>query len=413
MDATIYLDNAATTFPKPEAVYRAMDMANRELAVNAGRGSYALARRAEKLVRETKTELKRLVSAGEETEVVLTPSATIACNQVLGGLTWSSADVVYVSAYEHNAVIRVLHMLQKRYGFSVEELAVNERTLELDLERIAFQFLRKKPSAVVLSHVSNVTGYLLPVERVASLAADYGAVVVVDGAQALGLVPTDLGFLSADFYIFAGHKTLYGPLGIGGFFWRKGRRLKPSLAGGTGSDSLNPEMNAVDASGFEPGSPNLPAIAGLLAALREAEETGSASGGKERPQAGERPMRPWTARAGQTARERLVQERRLAAYMTVRLKETDGIRLYHAADLCRQTGIVAFGVEGYQAAEVGQLLDEDYGIAVRTGYQCAPLIHKYLRSTDSAGVVRASVGRFTTHEEIDALARAVREIAEG
>lgn len=404
MNVTIYLDNAATTFPKPEAVYRAMDLANRELAVNAGRGSYALARRAEALVRETKTELKRLVNAGEETEVVLAPSATVACNQVLGGLAWTAADVVYVSPYEHNAVIRVLHMLRKRHGFSVEELALNERTLELDTERIAFQFLRKKPSVVVLSHVSNVTGYMLPVEKAAALAADYGAVVVVDGAQALGLVPVNLASLAADFYIFAGHKTLYGPLGVGGFFRKKSRNLEPYLAGGTGSDSLNPEMNAADVSGFEPGSPNLPAIAGLLAALRETGEAGGADGGGDALR---------QERTGQQAYERLMRERRLAAYMTVRLKEAEGIRLYHAADLCRQTGIVSFGIEGYQAAEVGQLLDEDYGIAVRTGYQCAPLIHKYLHSADSAGVVRASVGRFTTREEIDDFAKAVREIAEG
>lgn len=397
MKQTIYLDNAATAFPKPEAVYRAMDSANRELAVNAGRGSYALARHAQELIRGTKTELRRLVGAGEETEVVLTPSATIACNQVLGGLAWTPADVVYVSPYEHNAVIRVLHVLMKRYGFSVEELAVNETTLELDTERIAFQFLRKRPSAVVLSHVSNVTGYVLPIDETAGLAAQYGAVVVVDGAQALGLVPVDFRRLPADFYIFAGHKTLCGPLGVGGFFWRKNRALMPYLAGGTGSDSLNPEMNAAEASGFEPGSPNLPAIAGLLAALREPGEMAGADGKREEQKTG----------------ERLARERRLAAYMTVRLNGIDGVVLHHAANLCRQTGIVAFEVEGYRAAEVGRILDEDYRIAVRTGYQCAPLIHKYLHGTDGAGVVRASVGRFTTQEEIDSLAEAVREIAEG
>lgn len=396
MNAMIYLDNAATTFPKPEAVYQATDRANRTLAVNAGRGSYALARRAEALIRETKAELKRLAGAGEETEVIFAPSATVACNQVFGGLLWTAADVVYVSPYEHNAVIRVLHGLQKQYGFLVEELAVKERTLELDLERIAFQFLRKKPSAVVLSHVSNVTGYMLPIERAARLAADYGAIVIVDGAQALGLVPVNLGCLPVDFYIFAGHKTLYGPFGVGGFFRRKNRSLKPYLAGGTGSDSLNPEMNVSQAAGFEPGSPNLPAIAGLLASLQEMQTSGGAR-----------------KSGGQTPGERFALERRLAFYLTARLNGIDGVRLYHAPDLRRQTGIVSFNIEGYQAAEVGQLLDEDYGIAVRTGYQCAPLIHKYLHSTDNTGVVRASVGRFTTQEEIDCLAEALREIAEG
>lgn len=389
----IYLDNAATTFPKPECVYRAMEEAGRNYGVNAGRGSYALAREASAVIEETREWIKCLSGADSVAEVVFTPSATVACNQVFGGLEWKKEDVVYVSPFEHNAVMRVLHLLQKRYGFAIEELALAEETLELDLEKIRFQFLRKKPTVVAVTHVSNVTGYILPVEEVAKSAAEQGAVVVVDGSQGLGLVPVCLKNLPVDFYIFAGHKTLYGPVGTGGFLQSGRIALKPYLAGGTGSSSLDLEMS-YDVTGLEPGSPNVPAIAGLRAAV--AELCGEAGG-----------------IAWEKVSEVLERERRMAEYLINRLGEIPGVKLYLPKDRKRRAGIVAFNVEGYQASEVGMLLDEDYGIAVRTGYQCAPLIHKYLRTEEFLGVVRAGVGRFTTEEELEALADAVREIAEG
>lgn len=384
MEKCIYLDNAATTFPKPEKVYAALDAANRELAVNAGRGSYALARRASEVISETKNEIKKLTKADDVAEVVFTTSATLACNQIFCGLDWKKEDVVYVSPYEHNAVMRVLHGLQKTHGFEVEELCMDQKTLQLDIERIRFQFSRKNPKLVVMSHVSNVLGYVVPVEQIAKMAKEYQAVVVIDGAQALGVVPVDLRKIPADFYIFAGHKTLYGPFGIGGFIHRREIELKPFLAGGTGSDSLNLEMDTSTPEGLEPGSNNVVVAAGLLAALREERKEN------------------WFAK-----------EQEMIEYLIAQLKRIPEVKLYFVNDSGQQVGIVSFNVEGYQASEVGMLLDGDYGIAVRTGYQCAPLIHKYLYSEDYAGVVRASIGRFTTREDLDCLVRAIREIAEG
>lgn len=384
MEKCIYLDNAATTFPKPEKVYTALDAANRELAVNAGRGSYALARHASEVIAETKNEIKRLANAGDVAEVVFTASATLACNQIFCGLQWRKEDVVYVSPYEHNAVMRVLHGLKKIYGFEMEELCMDRKTLQLDIERIHFQFSRKNPTRVVMSHVSNVLGYVIPVEQITKIAKEYRAVVVIDGAQALGVVPVDLRKIQADFYVFAGHKTLYGPLGIGGFIHRKEIKLKPFLAGGTGSDSLNLEMDTNTSVGLEPGSHNVVAAAGLLAALRE---------GKTEDCFG--------------------REQEMTQYLIAQLGEIPQVKLYLIDDSSQQVGIVAFNVEGYRASEIGMILDEDYGIAVRTGYQCAPLIHKYLYSDDYAGVVRASIGRFTTQRDVDCLVNAIREIAEG
>lgn len=384
MRTCIYLDNAATTFPKPEKVYVALDKANRELAVNAGRGSYALAKQASEIIAETKNEIKKLANTDDVAEVVFTASATLACNQIFGGLDWKKEDVVYVSPYEHNAVMRVLYGMQKRHGFEIEELAIDEATLQLDFARVEYQFSRKAPTMVVMSHVSNVLGYVIPIAEISKLAKTYQALVVVDGAQALGVVPVDLRSMQIDFYVFAGHKTLYGPFGIGGFVNCSGKKLLPFLAGGTGSDSLNLEMDTSTSVGLEPGSPNIVAIAGLLAALRDDE------------------------------RDALYEmEQELTAYFIEQLSEISCVKVYRIADVKQQVGIVAFNIEGYQAAEVGMILDEDYHIAVRTGYQCAPLIHEHLHSKEYVGVVRASMGRFTTKEELDCLIRAVREITEG
>lgn len=398
MEKLIYFDNAATTYPKPERVYEAMDEANRHLAVNAGRGSYRLAKKASSIIEETRKNILKIAGAEEVAEVVFTPSATLACNQVLGGIDWKKGDVVYVTPYEHNAVMRVLYLLQQQYEIEIEELAIEAETLRMDVKKIRYQFSKRPPSVVVMSHVSNVTGYIIPWQTIAEEAKQYEAVVVVDGSQGLGLVPVELRNTAVDFYIFAGHKTLYGPLGIGGYINHRGKVLKHLFAGGTGSDSLNLEMPDTTA-GYEPGSRNIVAIAGLLAAT---EEIVAKSEGEQNLKLG----------------QNLKLEQELCCYLTERLRAIAGVVLYPPISMNdleteQKTGILAMNIEGYKAADVGVILDEDYNIAVRTGYHCAPLIHKYLKDEDYAGVVRISLGRFNTKEEIDYLVKAVEEIAAG
>lgn len=390
MEKVYYFDNAATTFPKHENVYKAMDEANRDYAVNAGRGAYALAAKASEVINETRQQIIELAGAENVAEVVLTASATLACNIIFGGINWHKNQVVYVSPFEHNATMRSLYLYQKQYGFTITELALDEKKLELDQEKIKFQFLREKPDFVVMSHVSNVTGYILPIEEITALAKEYEAVVIVDGAQALGLVPVSLRKTPIDFYVFAGHKTLYGPFGTGGFICHSDYKLKPSLAGGTGSDSLNLEMPEEGTLAYEPGSPNIVAIAGLHASLQES-----------------------MTYLKDDADYFLRKEKELTAYLIKQLKDIMGVTLYLPENCENHAGIVSFNMEGYQSGDVGMILDQDYHIAVRTGYECAPLIHKYLGSESYLGVVRASIGRFTTKEEIDVLVNAVREIAEG
>lgn len=393
MKNEIYLDNAATTFPKPEQVYQALDQANREYAVNAGRGSYALARKADSLIAETRKAIKLLAHAEDMAEVIFTPSATMACNQVLGGLPWSKEDVVYVSPYEHNAVMRVLHLLQKKYGFAIEELAIDKDTLELDLEKIKYQFMQEPPSVLCITHVSNVTGYVLPVEILSEMVWDWNTVVFVDGSQALGLVPVELQGSGIDFYVFAGHKTLYGPFGIGGYIQNSQKKPEIVLAGGTGSNSLNLEMPEELPGRYEPGSMNIPAIMGLRAALREFGNT---------------------TEEMQSHRETISQkEKQLFDKMTQALSKIPEIQMYLPKNPQQQTGICSFTVEGYQSSDVGMILDEDYRIAVRCGYHCAPLIHKYLKDEGYGGTVRASVGQFHTEAEIELFVKAMEEIVRG
>lgn len=404
MEKLIYFDNAATTYPKPERVYEAMDEANRHLAVNAGRGSYRLAKKASSIIEETRKNILKIAGAEEVAEVVFTPSATLACNQVLGGIDWKKGDVVYVTPYEHNAVMRVLYLLQQQYEIEIEELAIEAESLRIDMEKVRYQFSKRPPSVVVMSHVSNVTGYIIPWQIIAKEAEQYGAVVVVDGSQGLGLVSVQLRNTAVDFYIFAGHKTLYGPLGVGGYINNHGKVLKHLLAGGTGSDSLNLEMPDTTA-GYEPGSQNIVAIAGLLAAT---EEIVAKSEGEQNLKVEQ------NLKLGQN----LKLEQELCCYLTERLRGIAGVVLYPPISMNdleteQKTGILSMNIEGYKAADVGVILDEDYNIAVRTGYHCAPLIHKYLKDEDYAGVVRISLGRFNTKEEIDYLVRTVEEIAAG
>lgn len=391
----IYFDNAATTYPKPECVYEQMDLTNRSLAFNAGRGSYALAQQSANIIDNLRKELLRMVNASNVAEVVLSSSATFALNQIIGGLGIGKGQYIYISPYEHNAVVRTLYNQrvfrdENKVADSEEDNIKNHIIVmplkddgSIDIDRLKYEFSVHAPSYIFMTHVSNVTGCILPITEIAATAKEYGAVVTVDGSQALGLVPFDMAQSAVDFYVFAGHKTPYGPFGIGGFFIRNGRKLDTFIAGGTGSDSLNVRMPETGTVRYEPASPNVVAAAGLLAAVKGVDNT--------------------------QIKARLEKEMSLTHYMVDKLQKLHNVKLYlPPAD--RHVGIVALNVRGYKASEVGMILDADYGIAVRTGYHCAPLVHEFLDDREYLGVVRASMSMFTTVDEIDALVGALGEI---
>ena len=193
----IYLDNAATTFPKPESVYAAMDKMNREGAVNAGRGSYKLARQASKLIADVKKKIRQLVHVDVADAVVFSPSITIAINQIVNGLNLRQNAIVYVSPYEHNAVARSLFELSKKIDLVIKELPLNDN-LEIDIEKMKYQFTRDKPNAVFCTHVSNVTGYILPIKEIFAEAKKHGSINIMDSAQSMGLLEIRADLLDVD-----------------------------------------------------------------------------------------------------------------------------------------------------------------------------------------------------------------------
>ena len=377
----IYLDNAATTFPKPECVYAAMDLYARTSAVNAGRGAYRAAREAGEMIRQTREKLISLVDAREQAEVVLAPSVTVALNQIIHGLKWTSESVAYVSPYEHNAVLRPLELLRRKTGFTVRELPLAE-DLSIDLAETERQFAALPPTFVAVTAVSNVTGYILPAEKIFRLAKQYQAFTLLDGAQAVGLLKLHFASLHADALTFAGHKTLYGPFGAAGFYLKNGVDLDVFLAGGTGSQSTSLEMPRTMPGKLECASKDIVAISGLHAALG------------------------WLPSA-----RTLKREKELTEYLFDRLQAVEGIILYHAPEASCQAGIVSLNMPGFTCGEAAAILDAKYELAVRAGHHCAALIHRHLNNEAFKGTIRVSLGYFTQPEEIDSLVEALQSIS--
>lgn len=380
----IYLDNAATTFPKPESVYQRMDNVNREMAVNAGRGSYKLARQATGVIDDTKRKVLLLVQADINAQIIFTPSITIALNQIIYGMEWEKGDVIYVSPYEHNAVARPLYQIERKYRVRIKEIPINESTLEIDIEKLKYEFTKDRPKAIFCTHISNVTGYILPVKEIFEEGRRSGSINILDTAQSLGLIEFSVNDVAVDIIAFAGHKTLYGPFGVGGFINLTNIKLSEVLAGGTGSDSLNLDMPQSSSLKYEMASSNIVAIAGLNAALGKLD-----------------------------IKSIYEHEIELTRYLIDEMKKMWGITLYLPKNEDKQVGIVSFNLEGYSAEELGVILDEDYDIAVRTGYHCAPYIHKWLKDEKELGTVRAGIGRYTTKEEIQRLILALDDIRIG
>lgn len=376
----IYLDNAATTFPKPECVYDAVDTFNRTAAVNAGRGAYRASRDATKMIRDVKSALIKMVKGRNKANVVFTPSATIAANQIINGFKWTADMTAYVSPYEHNAVLRPMELLRKRIGFTVKELPLKE-DLSIDLEKTEEMFEEAPPAFVCATAVSNVTGYILPASEIFTLAKKYKAFTLMDAAQAFGLQKIYFAPSKADAIIFAGHKSLYTVFGIAGYFLRYGVELEEFLAGGNGVKSLDLGMPGYAPERYEVGSMDTPAIASLQASLEWLDQDAL-----------------------------LAKEGALMKHMIEEMEKIPTIRLYKAPSPDRQSAVVSFIVEGIESAIVGAVLDKNYDIAVRTGYHCAGLVHQYLDDFETRGTVRVSISAFTTEEEVETFLGALREM---
>lgn len=383
---SFYFDNAATTFPKPECVYAFMDSFFRKHGGNAGRGQYKLAAESSKIIFETRGFIQKILCSPNK-DVIFAPSATVALNVVIQGLLADEKKrTVYISPFEHNSVTRVLHHFEKRGKICVRQLFVSP-DFEYDIEKINAQFAELPPDIVILSHASNVIGLVSPVLEIFAAAKKYGALTVTDMAQTAGLVPLDVASDLVDFAVFAGHKTLYGPFGIGGFAKSRNVALEPVLFGGTGVDSANQEMPENIPGRYEMGSQNICAVAGLHAAAQ------------------------WFLQNQDEIRA--AEEKNHQRLLEI-LRQYDFVKIAGPADRFSEKtkciGVVSTVFDGYAAEDIGNVFDE-MEIAVRTGLQCSPLAHKFL-GTFPAGTVRFSVGYFTGEEDFCALEKAMGYIEE-
>lgn len=379
---TVYFDNAATTFPKPEEVYSFMDQFYRECGVNVGRGQHKLAAKASALVSDTRSNLLELFHCSNK-KVVFTHTATEALNTILRGIQVEDGCTIYISPFEHNAVTRVLYQMQKNIHIEIEQLSVVRDTIQYDLNDIKKQFETKAPSVVIVSHASNVCGVVAPIHQICTIAKQHHAITVIDMCQTAGLVDTDLSSNDIDFAVFAGHKTLYGPFGIAGFICAETAKFSPLLFGGTGVDSANQELPGSIPERYEVASPNIQAISGLYAALQWNKKVGIAE----------------IYRQEQANHHKLLEL--LRKYNNVQIvapNEANGI------------GVVSCVFDGYSSDNIGNVLSEK-NIAVRTGLHCAPYAHRFL-GTFPAGTVRFSVSYFNTADDFEQLASALDFIAE-
>ena len=379
----IYLDNAATTFPKPEQVYDVVDKVQRTLAVNAGRGSYKAAREASNIINDARKRIAELVKIQDESRVVFTPSSTIAMNQILNGLNYSANTNVYISPFEHNAVVRPLYKLSKEYGFSINVLPFDSKTQELDVKSMKNSFVIKHPDIVVLNHVSNVTGVILPIDEIFAESKKYNAVNVLDASQSMGMLPVGVSS-DIDFIVFAGHKNLYSNFGVGGFVYNSNVELVPVITGGTGSDSLNHNMPDAMPVKYEAASHDVVAIASLNASLEWLKDIGIKS--------------------------IYNHKKELTEYLIDRLSKNKSIKMYVPTDLNKHIAVVSITHKSYRPEELAEILDGDFDIAVRCGYHCAPYVHELIGTKEGNGTVRISLGYFNNRNDVDALIGALDEL---
>ena len=382
MSPRIYLDNAATSFPKPEAVYAAVDRYNREIGVAVGRGAYQQAIEVQGVVDRCRERAAGLLGAESSNRIVFTMNATDSLNLAIHGIL-EPGDHVVTSVIEHNSVLRPLRDVQRRRDVSVTYVGA-DKTGRVNPDEFRHA-IRSETRLVALTHASNVTGAVQPIAEVGEIAHAAGAVFLVDAAQSAGHLAIDLRSLPIDLLACAGHKGLLGPLGTGLLYVRAGLEghLHSLRQGGTGSES--DAQPSVLPDKYEPGNHNAPGLFGLEAALAYLQEQGVES-----------------------------VHRRETEFVEQFLQETagiDGLHVFGPTGDNSRVSVMSAALDGLEPQVLATILDENFGIQTRAGLHCAPGVHKCIGSFTNGGTVRFSVGAFNTSEDIEAAVRALREVA--
>ncbi len=378
----IYMDNAATSWPKPPEVLRAMTEVLERAGGNPGRSGHRLSIEAARVIYDVREEVAQFFHAADPLRVVFTANVTHALNTALLGFL-DSGDHVVVSSMEHNAVMRPLRYLEQQGVFlSIVPCAPDG---SISLQDVA-EAMTVKTRLVVIVHASNVIGTILPVAEIAAIAHSAGALILVDAAQTAGAIPIDVQAMGIDLLAFTGHKALQGPPGIGGLVIGAGvdvARLHPLMRGGTGSQSELEVQPEYMPDKYESGTPNIVGIAGLGAGIR------------------------WLKHRGVDAIRD--HEKMLTNALIDGLSVIPGVKLYGIGDSGRSMPVVSIAVSGKRVSEVGQRLDDEFDILCRVGLHCAPSAHKTI-GTFPEGTVRFAPGALTTLDEVQQTIKAVERI---
>lgn len=383
MDNLVYLDNAATTYPKPREVLEFMTDFYHNFGVNPGRSGFDLALQAEEMLVNTRRRMQAFFNGkGDFNRLIFSYNATDALNTIIFGIL-REGDHAISTTLEHNSVLRPLYHLQTEGGVEVDYVQFDSQGF-VDPDEFKKR-IKKNTRLVIMNHGSNVIGTIQPVKEVGRICREKGVYFAIDASQTAGMLPIDMEDMCLDALAFTGHKSLLGPTGIGGAFIQENVDIKASRHGGTGVASAVRGQPDLFPHRLECGTVNLAGVAGLNAAQDYLEKRGMDN--------------------------IFEHEQKLAAILREGLADIEGVDLYCGESMENHMSVFAFNIQGYKAFDAGALLDVDHNIAVRTGLHCAPLVHEGIGTFDIHGSLRASIGPFNVEEEIHHCIRSVREMA--
>ena len=382
MSEQIYLDNSATTYPKPDHVYVTMDKFYRNLGVNPGRSGTDKAAEAENLILNTRKRLSAYFGGTDFNRLVFGYNATDMLNQLISGIV-VQGDHVVTTCVEHNSVLRPLYVKEMAKEITVTRVGFDDRGyISPDDIKAA---IKENTALVIVNHGSNVIGTVQPVAEIGKICKEAGVTFAIDASQTSGVLPMDMKAMNVDAVVFTGHKSLMGPTGIGGMCVSEGLEIRSTRVGGTGVKSA--VRTHLDEYPFrlEAGTLNVVGVAGLHAGMDFIDENGL---------------------------DKLYNhEMDLYDQFCRGLAEIKQVTTYCAGWRENHLPIVSLNVENFPAGDVGTLLDVEHGIATRTGLQCAPLVHEGIGTTEIKGTVRFSIGPFNTSEHIEKSLYALDDIA--
>ncbi|MFC2169313.1 aminotransferase class V-fold PLP-dependent enzyme [Acidobacteriota bacterium] len=382
MSNLIYLDNGATSFPKPDEVYVYMDKFYRDFGVSPGRSGYDLCLETGELVETTRTMLTKLFNGKDPNRLCFSYNSTDALNLIINGIL-KKGDHAITTTLEHNSVLRPLYHLYKFQGVELDYIPFDGSGF-VDPDDFPKK-IKPNTKLIIVNHASNVVGTVQPLKEIGKHCKERGIPFAVDASQTAGKIPVDIEDLNVDIVAFTGHKSLFGPTGIGGLYVREGIEIRHTRAGGTGVRSALRTHAFEYPYRLEYGTLNILGVAGLYAGLRWIEKKGM--------------------------EQIFSHEMKLTTCFIEGLRDIEGVTLYCQNDSVNHISVLLFNIDGLEAQNAGTILDVDYNIACRTGLHCAPLVHKQLGTDVIHGGMRFSVGPFNTEEHIKKTTAAVEEIA--